>query len=256
MIFYFTGTGNSLFFAQGIADALGEKLLSIPSEMRSSHAGDEYTLTENETLGFVYPVYAWGPPKIVLDFISSLKVNGAKPYVFSVCTCGEQEGHTSKILRKSLAHRGLSLDCAFTARMPNNYIVGYDVDSEQVVKDKLRNAENQLVSILDTISKRKTGKTDLIQGTFPALKSAVVNPLFNQFAISTGKFYATDACTSCGLCERICPVGTIKIDGKPTWGKTCTQCLGCLNRCPVHAIQYGKGTENRGRYVHPILRRG
>jgi NAD-dependent dihydropyrimidine dehydrogenase PreA subunit len=137
--------------------------------------------------------------------------------------------------------------------MPNNYILGYDVDSAQVEQDKLIKAETLLAAILETIAKRQTGVNNLIQGTFPAIKSTIINPLFNRFAISTSKFYATDACTGCGLCERICPVGTIKVNGKPSWGKACTQCLACINRCPVCAIQYGKGTESKGRYMHPIL---
>ncbi|MBS1315119.1 MAG: hypothetical protein HP045_01215 [Anaerotignum sp.] len=29
-------------------------------------------------------------------------------------------------------------------------------------------------------------------------------------------------------------------------------CMACVNRCPQTAIQYGKSTTKRGRYVHPI----
>jgi len=68
--------------------------------------------------------------------------------------------------------------------------------------------------------------------------------------------YATDDCTGCGLCGRICTAVSIKVGNKPVWGKACTQCLGCLSRCPVSAIQYGRGTIAKGRYVHPILKKG
>ncbi|NLO40089.1 MAG: 4Fe-4S binding protein [Ruminiclostridium sp.] len=40
---------------------------------------------------------------------------------------------------------------------------------------------------------------------------------------------------------------------RPTWGKHCTQCLACINRCPVQAIQFTKATVSKGRYVHPDL---
>ena len=33
----------------------------------------------------------------------------------------------------------------------------------------------------------------------------------------------------------------------------CSGC-GCINRCPVSAIQYGKRTVDRGRYVNPVLK--
>ena len=256
MIFYFTGTGNSLFFAQNLAIILGEKLVPIPGEMSHGIPEGGYELSDNETLGFVFPVYAWGPPGMVLDFISRLVITGSKPFVFSLCTCGDEEGHTTQVLKKALLHRSITLDSAFSVQMPNNYIIGYDVDSPEIMRSKLKNADEQLVSISKIISERQKGVFMLREGSFPALKSAVINPLFNRFAMSPAKFYATDDCTGCGLCERICPAGTITIQGKPVWGKACTQCLGCLNRCPTNAIQYGRATVSKGRYIHPVLKKG
>ena len=147
MIFYFTGTGNSLFFAKKLAEKLGENLLSIPEEMKHGLPEDGYPVMENETLGFVFPVYAWGPPKMVLEFISKLKMTGSKPFVFSLCTCGDEEGRTTDVLKKALLRRGFSLDSAFSVPMPNNYIIGYDVDSPDLVDAKYKNAEEQFVLI-------------------------------------------------------------------------------------------------------------
>ena len=69
MIFYFTGTGNSLHAAKTIATAQNEKLLSIPKEFDKEGNTFTYELKEKEFLGFVFPVYAWAPPKMVLDFV-------------------------------------------------------------------------------------------------------------------------------------------------------------------------------------------
>lgn len=256
MIFYFTGTGNSLFAANQIAKAQGDQLLSIAKLMDLQQDMYHYELEENELLGFVFPVYAWGPPRMVLDFIKKLKVSG-KPYVFSLCTCGDEEGHTTKIVRKALERRGLVLDSAFSLRMPNNYIIGFDVDLKDLESEKLKAAELLLSEINKTISRRQNNVNLTIPGTFPTLKSALVNPLFNTFALNTRHFHADDSCTHCGICEKICPVHTIRVTDheKPVWGKACTQCLGCLHRCPAHAIQYGRGTGKKGRYHHPDLDR-
>lgn len=254
MIFYFSGTGNSLHAARVVAEAQGERLVSIAEEVARAGNTFEYTLAENELLGFVYPIFAWAPPRIAMDFIKRMSVKGGAGYVFAISTCGSEEGDSTRLLGKALARKGLRLDSAFSLQMPNSYIIGYDVDSEESERSALRAAEQRLETINTLLSRKKTGVYQLSKGGSPRLKTAVINWLFSRFALRTGKFYATDACTRCGLCERICPVHTISLAQKPVWGKACTQCLACINRCPARAIQYGKGTLNRGRYVHPDLR--
>ncbi|HHV98637.1 MAG TPA: 4Fe-4S binding protein [Clostridiaceae bacterium] len=253
MIFYFSGTGNSLYVAKKISEIQGERLISVAGEMERKDTVFEYEFSEKELLGFVFPVYAWGPPRIVIDFISKLRVSGGKPYVFSVCTCGDDEGYATRMLQKAFAKAGLSLDSAFTVIMPNTYIIGFDVDSKDVASEKLRRAEEKLQTINTVISDRERGVFDLIPGRLSGLKSAIVNPLFNRFGRSTKRFYATGECTGCGTCATVCPLHTITIKGKPVWGKSCTQCLACIHRCPVRAIQYGKATVRKGRYVHPDI---
>lgn len=253
MIFYFTGTGNSLYAANYIAESQGDRLFSIARLMGLKKDLYRFEMDEDELLGFVFPVFAWGPPKIVLDFIGKLQISG-KPYVFSISTCGDEEGHTTRFMERALAAKGLNLDGAFSIRMPNNYIIGFDIDSREVEQEKLKAAELMLSEISKVIDKRKKDVTLTIPGRFASVKSGLVNGLFNRYAISTKRFTADERCNSCGVCEKVCPVHTIRLrEGKPEWGKDCTQCLGCINRCPEHAIQYGKGTAKKGRYHHPDI---
>ena len=50
-------------------------------------------------VGFVFPVYAWGPPEIVLRFIRRLKMT--KPeYLFFVGTCGDDTGRTADVYKR------------------------------------------------------------------------------------------------------------------------------------------------------------
>lgn len=252
MIFYFTGTGNSLYAAANIARAQGEKPISIARELDEAKEKYKIAMQEGDLLGFVYPVYAWGPPKIVLDFIKRLEITGGKPYVFSVSTCGDEEGNTTKILQKALSKKGLTLQSAFTIKMPNNYIIGFEVDSKESEGEKLKLADEKLERINAVIKSRQTGARNIYPGNSPGVKSALANPMFNRFALNADKFYATNACTACGTCVTACPIHTITlVNQKPQWKKACTQCLGCINICPTHAIQYGQNTANRGRYLHP-----
>lgn len=249
MIFYFSGTGNSLHAATEVAKSQGELPVSIARELDQGTL--EYQLKKNDLIGFVYPIYAWGPPKIVLDFIRKVKIHCEKPYVFSLCTCGANEGNATHVMQKVLHSKGLSLDSAFSLVMPDNYVVGGDVCSGEKAAEILKNAEERMKAIITVIKERQTGVFELIPGSSPFIHTAVINSLFNRFARSTNKFFATDACTRCGLCEKICPVHSITVKEKPIWSKECTQCLACINRCPAKAIQYGAHTADRGRYIFP-----
>jgi ferredoxin len=66
------------------------------------------------------------------------------------------------------------------------------------------------------------------------------------------RLYADEACTGCGLCERICPVGNIKLsDNHPQFASQCMLCLRCLHACPQEAIQIGKLTAGKFRWKGP-----
>ncbi|MCR5014409.1 MAG: EFR1 family ferrodoxin, partial [Bacteroidales bacterium] len=95
MIFYFSGCGNSRHVADTLAKAMDETLVFIPDAEREGRY--EYTLADDERLGFVFPVYSWAPPKLVLDFVKKLHITAKPGYVYFACTCGDQCGHTEKI---------------------------------------------------------------------------------------------------------------------------------------------------------------
>jgi ferredoxin/flavodoxin len=253
MIFYFSGTGNSLFAAKNIAQEQGEKILSIAKELDEKGSILEYELKEGELLGFIFPVYAWAPPRIVLDFIRQMKLSGGNPYIFSLSTCGAEEGQSTSIIQKSLNKKGYTLANAFTLQMPNNYMLGVDVDSKEVQIAKLHAAGQRLQKINEILRERQRNVFQLIPGKGQMLKSVLINPMFNRFGMNSKNFYATEKCTSCGTCERGCPVHTITVKVRPAWKRNCTHCLACINSCPVQAIQYGKGTLGKGRYLHPDL---
>ncbi len=251
MIFYFSGTGNSLYVAQKLSGEINERLVSIADEMNNKHVF-EYTLAEGEKVGFVYPVYAWQPPGMVIDFIHKLKLNNYRNnYIFSVSTCGDDEGYTTGILKKALAAKGLKLNSGFTVAMPNNYIIMFDVDPQDAAQKKLADADIFLKEIKSVVAQEQDGVFKVRKGFLPFTKTYIINPLFQKFGVNAKKFYATDSCTQCGLCARVCNTCNITVHKKPVWGSNCIQCMACIHRCPQQAVQYGKITVKKGRYVNP-----
>jgi ferredoxin/flavodoxin len=252
MIFYFTGTGNSLYAAQYLSHKLDESLISIAAELNSGKPL-EFNLSPDEKVGFVYPVYAWQPPYMVINFVKALKFKTYhNNYLFSVSTCGDEEGYTTRVLNKSLRRKGLKLNSAFSLVMPNNYMIGsYNLDSEAEVEKKLTAAEDRLAEISSAIKTKQDCLFDTVIGSQAFKKSYITNYFFKKSAMDTKKFHATDNCTACGLCAEICNTKNIVVDSKPLWGNNCVQCFACINRCPEAAIQYGKQTQLKGRYINP-----
>ncbi len=241
MIFYFSGTGNSRWVAEQLAQRTGDTAVDIAPLLKRGPAAA--FISKEERVGLVFPIYAWGAPKIVNEFAAGLSIEPGA-YAFAVCTCGDDAGNAMGKLKKRFAWQA-----AWSIAMPNNYIPLYEVDPPALIKAKVEAAGRQLDEIAGAVNARAAGE-QVHTGSMPGLKTGLVNPFFNAFAMGTKPFFSDASCTGCGLCERICPRNAIRIvQGRPQWVKKhCLQCQGCINRCPAEAIQYGGATRNRGRY--------
>ena len=248
MIFYFSGTGNSAWVARQLAEGQQEELLAISDEMGKEKC---YELKEGEKVGFVFPVYAWGPPAIVLGFIHQLKMAVRPEYLFFVCTCGDDTGLTAHVFSAAIKKKGWQCTCGYSVTMPNTYVSlpGFDVDEKDVEDRKVQNAKARVGFINGELTRRvRMKKFDCYEGGMPFSKTYLLRPLFNAFLMSPKPFHATDACIGCKKCEKVCPVHNITVADRPQWGGNCTHCLACYHICPTHAVQYGKATRTKGQY--------
>lgn len=246
-LYWFSSTGNSLRIARDLADALGDTcLIPVPKALadKSPATGD--------TIGFVFPVYIFGMPKIMVEFVNQLEIP-KEAYVFAVATFGGMPGATLLQLRDILAGKGITLKAGFGITMPGNYTPLYGAPSNAAQQKMFAKASARIPEITALVKSRKAG---------PVMASNwLVNLIFFKGMYKAGmprigesdkKFYATTACNSCGLCQGVCPVHNIVIrDGRPVWQGHCEQCMACLQWCPKEAIQFGQKTVSRKRYRHP-----
>jgi Pyruvate/2-oxoacid:ferredoxin oxidoreductase delta subunit len=89
------------------------------------------------------------------------------------------------------------------------------------------------------------------------LRCLLYPPFFKNVHEADKDFSVSDACTACGTCAKVCPVGNIIMEHeRPAWHHRCEYCCACLHFCPVEAIQLNvmQGTKGRGRYVHPDVK--
>lgn len=254
MIFYFSGTGNSKWLAKQVSREQGEQLVFIPDALRETDCS--FSLKEGEKIGFIFPIYSWGPPPIVLEFIKQLTLmNYGDHYLFFVCSCGDDIGLAKEVFEESIAAKGWNCNAGFSMIMPNNYVLfpGFDVDSKELEQKKLVDVVPELVKVNEAIASR-TNVFLCKKGGFPFIKTRIIYPLFCRYGIEPKKFYATDACVGCKRCMQVCPMKNIEMaEGRPVWKKNCTSCLACYHICPKQAVQYGKITVKKGQYFNPNI---
>lgn len=251
MIFYFGSTGNSKYCAETIAIATNDRVISITDALKEGEYA--YRLAPQEQLGFVFPTYFMDVPKIVMEFIQKIEIQGYEnQYVFSTITCNNVPGYSGKRIQDIIIGKGLNTPGIFSITMPRNYAIAYSMLSPENERKTLTKAEKRLSKVIEQIQ-LKNKIMDMTGFLVPNIISRTLSYLARLHRLKTKKFYTTDKCTGCGLCVKNCPISAIEmINGCPKWTKPeCEHCLGCYHRCPVQAIEYGSSTVNRGHYLNP-----
>jgi len=250
-IYYFTGTGNSLKAAKNLC----QKLTSCELIPIAKYLGLENFVATSDKIGFFFPLYYSGLPKIVLDFLKELDVNKSKYFFACVTSAEDLNVYPLQQIEKILRAKGKRLNAGLLINMPNNYIIGYDVSPEKVQIDFFEKAKNQIDNFSEIVN---TGKDNLESSVFTkdVGRSKKINDWFQAEVNNLdNSFHVDDTCTSCGVCEEVCPVKNIVLrDGIPQWQHKCQQCLACINFCPEKSIQFEEKTLKTGRYHHPEIK--
>jgi ferredoxin len=248
-IYYFSATGNSLAVAKDIAAGLGDvKIIPIIKALKNNIE------QPFDVAGIVYPVYMFGLPLIIRDFLKQIKLK-PQAYIFSVATLGGLPGLAHTQAKEILKRRGLSLSAGFSIFMPGNYTPLYGAIPQEKQEELFRKEKLRINTIVAAVKEQKRG----IIEEKPFIFNFLLNKLLykggtKQIPLSGKNFWATDACIKCGLCAKICPVENIELVlGKPKWLTHCQHCMACLQWCPVEAIQYKKSTLGKKRYRNPSV---
>jgi formate hydrogenlyase subunit 6/NADH:ubiquinone oxidoreductase subunit I len=242
-LYYFSGTGNSLWTVQQLTERL-EDVVVTPMAQVLRQGGPPLS---TDVVGLVHPLFYYGLPRIVSDFVSAADLQKAE-YVFSVVACSAPHGSPFRQTQKLLAKQGKRLDAAFYLPLPVNLSRSSDSRGR-----RKKAAPGKLDLIADTIKARgrkwdkERSWRDYLYAT-PTLSKRFQRSVHHH----DERFSVTNDCTSCGICERMCPVANIKmVNDRPTWTHRCEQCMACIYYCPEEAISHRSPLYSPRRFKKP-----
>lgn len=263
VIYYFSGTGNSLRAAMKIAECIGgAELINVRNNP------EEVSAEDADMIGFVCPVYEWDVPGTFRTFIEKLTIN-PNAYIFMVATYIAVLGKSFETVESILEEKGAHLSYGRALRCVASQCIAYPPFPPE--KIMIPYMEKQMQSACKEISQRR-------KRAYPHM-SKITRKRYNKtrgpyIAVEheyDKGFYTDDRCKGCGICQKVCPTQNITIvNGSPQWNHRCHGCNSCVAYCPTKAIQFQtpqaykeldtiiskilRLPERRKRYHHPMIK--
>jgi ferredoxin len=236
-IFYFTATGNCLY----VAKRIGGELYSIPQMIK-----EEKFEFEDDAIGFVFPCYGFGMPRIVKEFIqkSKLKAN----YFFSIMTYGNKPGAGLQRMEEIGVEAGIRFNYTNEIVMIDNFLPIFKME-DQLKKENSKKIEEQLGPIIMDIANRENKLTR--KGVLSNILSKGGQRLGERLSFNYGHkhFIVQDQCNGCKVCEKVCPTGNIRVAKKPEFAHQCQMCFACIHHCPANVIHL-KSEKSKARFIN------
>jgi len=240
-IYYFSGTGNAYRVAKTVWAGLEHAKVINMAQQQSREDG-----YSNNVIGIVFPLYYFGLPVLVEEFLQQLDIPQFA-YVFVIVTRGvTPAGGAKRQLDAVFDAKGRTYHFFRYITMGNNFPFHFFNGSKENVKEKRnQKADEKIATILSSIKMKRQSRVFSILDypPFPAITFGMPTFGYQHFL----QIYDQDSCfvvheTHCNMCkkcERVCPVDNIEIHSTIAWKhKSCQMCLACYNCCPKNAIQY------------------
>lgn len=247
VIYYFSGTGNSMRAASRIAAALTDtEIIS----MRCDPA--EVPAAECDVIGFVFPTYHWTMPEAAIRFVKELQINPGA-YIFAISTPGFIVGHSFEVLSGILKEKGASISYGKTLYSVANLVVVYP--PMPFPKLRVPKAEKKLTLICKEIAKRKSCKYPKAFIFTRMLYPRVMTKYRSILHEADKGFIISNQCVSCGTCMKVCPCKNIIIEnGRPVFRHQCNFCMACVAYCPKGAFDYAIPYEMKAKYDYAMFK--
>ncbi|HSW10171.1 MAG TPA: EFR1 family ferrodoxin [Bacillota bacterium] len=236
-LYYFSGTGNTWrtanLYAAGLQRSGWEtEVMAVEAALRDG------LMPAADCLGLGFPVYAFGPPRVVDRFLPTLPPGRGRP-AFVWAVAGGIVGGATAIVCDRLEANGYRVVHERAYAVPEN---GHWRWSKPAVaamaKERAWSRIEALVACaadeLATGRVRRARPGHVRRG----LMSGGMWRWYMRSCAHAGRYIGvTAACRSCGLCAAACPTSAMPANPLAhRVGSECTFCLRCASICPRQAV--------------------
>jgi ferredoxin len=203
-----------------------------------------------DRIGFVYPVYFGGLPNLMANFIRSANFTAqSAKYYFAVATRGGFAGAPNAQVDTLLSQKGVHLDYGEKVWMNANFVAFYNM-SNFVIRHSLKAYSKRVTPVISDIQAMVKNDNSQPNKSREEAYAKAIRSVHEKDL----DYNVSDACVSCGICQKVCPAGNITLaDGRPTFSHQCEYCMACIQHCPQKALNYKDKTQKRKRYTHPDI---
>lgn len=238
--FYFSATGTTKKNVLNLAEEISKSLnLSTDVEIIDFTLPEErnkqYSFSESDIVVAGVPVIAGRVPNVLLNFLNTVKGNGALAVAMVVYGNRNYDDALSE-LKNILEGDGfiVTAGCAFIGEHSFSDVLAYgrpdeedintSIDFARKISSKINTHPNSAAEVKGNNTYREYYKPRDREG----------NPV--DFRRITPK--TSSECIDCKLCADVCPMGSIDREDVSTLKGICIKCCACIKKCPVHAKHF------------------
>lgn len=231
IVFFFTGTGNSLYIARELCES-GYEPISIAQAIHS-----EINIYQADEIGLVFPTYGQVTPGIVQDFLAKVQLKAK--YLFAIITYGNRCSNTADLYHKLAQSLHHDFDYVTTLLMVDNYLPAFDMNEQKVIDKHIPEQLQRIKNDLEHYTQSIDSFTDEDVAWHNKLMQLMgLEGIQKPFVVDAEKqFEITETCNGCGICQQVCPKNNYRVlNNRSQCHGLCESCYACIQNCPQKAI--------------------
>lgn len=170
---------------------------------------------------------------MVKDFLKKAKFK--TDYFYMILTYGNRHGGAAELAKNFCEECGIRVNYINVIVMVDNWLPSFDMNEQKKID---KHVDENLKKILADLSTHKNTISEVTEMDRAAHRQFLERMSRMPEGAWQHLVLVTEKCTGCGICEKVCPSGSIRVEnGRAVHiPGNCQTCLACVHACPQKAI--------------------